>query len=91
MRFRNGAGRVRTPLYGPQYHKERVVVAFELGPLVCAVGILDGEIVQAKLVLDLLQQVFTGSCSPIQIKRSSCLSTFLMAWISTSAMRRPPA
>ena len=49
---------LRVDLDGVQHHEERAVVLLELGSLVGAMGILDGEIVQGELALDDAQELF---------------------------------
>ena len=44
------------PLRRSEHDEQRPFVDFELRPLVCVVGILDGEIVQVELTLDLAEK-----------------------------------
>jgi hypothetical protein len=44
-------------LRGAQHNEERLAVPLDLWPLVGAMSVLDRKIVQAKLLLDLSQQV----------------------------------
>ena len=45
---------------GAEHHKQGVAVAFELGPLVGPVGVLDGQVMEAERLLHLAQQGLAG-------------------------------
>ncbi len=47
----------RQSLRGAQHHEQRIAVFLDLRPLVGAVSVLDGEVVEAELLLDLPQQI----------------------------------
>jgi hypothetical protein len=50
----------RVHLRRAQDDEEAVAVALDLGPLVRTVGVLDGQVVQAELLLDALEQLLAG-------------------------------
>jgi hypothetical protein len=51
-----------------QHHKEAILILLQLRPLVRAVGILNGQVVEAKFFLNLAQQARTGQPRQIGLR-----------------------
>ena len=85
--WRGDADHVRRP----QHDEQRVLVELELRPLMRVVGVLDGEVVQAELLLHLPQHVLLGLVEPEpdELDRSRASAARICS-MPTSATRTPP-
>ena len=70
-------------------HEQRIAVGLDLRPLVRVLRVLDREVVQAELLLQLVQQRVAGSYMPTQTKLPSSTASTSLIWSRVMSRRSP--